>query len=236
MSCCANYAKLKLVNPNRYFRSRSQIGSVIAGEVAGYGLKNIVVLALSPGGVVIGNEIATLIKSEMALLLLNHVYLPGDISLGVINEKGIFTYDQSISAADISEFESEYRGVIEQNKSNALHKLHADSGEAIVEPSFFNDKNVFIVSDFAKTGTSFKAAEDFLKPARTQSLNLVTVVAQVEAVDVMHQIADRLIIVHTTDKDFPKEHYFEDNSLPNGDEIRQILKSLREHNSRENAQ
>jgi predicted phosphoribosyltransferase len=107
----------------------------------------------------------------------------------------------------------EYHAIFETAKSAALHELHANKANDPIDPHVFTGKTVIIVNDFANTGTTFHAAIDFLKPIKTEKLVLVTAVARVNAVDAMHLLGDKLLIMHTTDKDFPSEHYFADNSV-----------------------
>jgi predicted phosphoribosyltransferase len=94
----------------------------------------------------------------------------------------------------------------------------------MVDAHKFTDKNVIIVNDFAKTGTAFHAALDFLKPIRTKNIVLVSAVAQLPAIDVMHHLGDNLYISHATDKEFPSEHYFAENTVPDTETLLAIMK------------
>jgi len=215
-----------MMDKNPYFTSRTEIGERFAKELANLRYENTAILALSPGGVVIAIEIAKQLHSIAGLLLLKHVYVPGDTSIGIINDQGGFTYDESIAAAQIEEFEIEYRNYISANKMEAMHALHAIGHENIMTPDYFKGRTVIVVSDFAKTGTSFHAALDFLKPVETEKIILATAVANVKAVDIMHRLGDKLLIAHTTDKDFPSSHYFANNQIPQTKELVQMMEQI----------
>ncbi len=211
------------LNKNTYFESREAVGKIFAKQLEYLKDEKVTVLAVSPGGLLIGVEIAKLLDSDVGMLQLKHVGIPGDTNLGVINNYGGFTYDQNISKGEIEEFNLEYRNSIEANKFNAMHAMHVMSGIGELSPRDYTDKNVIIVTDFARTGTSIKAALDFLKHASTKSINIVTAVAQTGAVDIMHQYGDKVLCLHATDKDFGSDHYFEDNSIPDDENVVKIL-------------
>lgn len=197
-----------------YFASRSAVGKDFAQQIKPMIDSEVAVLAVSPGGAAIGIEIARELHALMSLLLLKHIYLPGEPKpLGVVNEQGTLTYGLDISKAFVEEFEMEYRARIEHDRMEAVHEMHALGKEGELSPHYFSDRSVVIVSDFSKTGTAFKAAIEFLKPVRTKKIILVTAIAQLPAIDVMHVLGDQILIAHATDKNLPAEHYFTDNDI-----------------------
>lgn len=197
-----------------YFISRRKIGELIAEQLISSIPADAVVLAISAGGFPIAQTLAHTLGIPCYSLLLKDVYLPGDERvMGVINGGGLFTRNHTISESEFDDLMQEFHGVIETAKQNALHEIHAMSADPMLDPHIFKDKTIVIVNDFANTGTTFRAAVDFLKPVHVDKLVLVSAIAKVNAVDVMHQLGDKLHIMHTTDKDFPPDHYFEDNSL-----------------------
>jgi len=213
-----------MMDNSAYFLSRASVGQQFAKDLANLRYENTAVLALSPGGVVIGMEIARQLHSLIGLLLLKDVYLPGgETLLGVINERGGFTYDQGFSASEIEEYVGEYRGSIEAGKMDAVHSLHTVGQKDILTPRYCSGRTVIVVTDFAKNGTAFKAAMDFLKPVATNKIILISAVAHRKALDAMHILGDQLMIAHETELDLPTEHYFTNNEIPqNGELIKQM--------------
>lgn len=211
------------INKNAYFESRKAVGKKFAHQLEYMKDKKVVILAVSPGGLIIAAEIAKLLESELGMLQLKHVKIPGDADLGVINNVGGFTYGQAITKGEIEEFNIEYRNSIEAGKMNAMHDLHVMSSAGDLETKKFENKNVIIVSDMARTGTSIKAALDFLHHTTLKSVTMVVAVAQPVAVDIMHRYSDKVLCLHATDKEFGSDHYFADNSIPDSDDITRIL-------------
>lgn len=214
------------MNDNPYFVSRADVGKRFAEELFNLRYENTAVLALSPGGVVIGIEIAKRLHSITGLLLLKHIHIPGGDSYGMINDQGFMTIDGSISISEAEEFKSEYRNSIDQEKMEALHQLHIIGHSGSLEPSYFNGRNVIIVNDISTTGTSFQAALDFLKPARLESVILVAAVAQEKSADIMHHLGDRVLIAHRTDKDFPSSHYFANDEIPETESLKKMMEQV----------
>ena len=143
-----------------------------------------------------------------------------------MNERGGFTYDKSISAAEIEEFETEYRTSLDAEKLNALHELHVIGQKGSVLPEYFNGRTVIVVNDFAKTGTAFQAALDFLKPASTKQIILVSAIAQEKAIDVMHHLGDKTLVAHATVDDFPSGHYFANDEIPKSQALIQMMEQI----------
>jgi predicted phosphoribosyltransferase len=209
-----------------YFLSRSSVGQDFAKELAYLRYENTAVLSLSPGGVVIAIEIAKQLHSITAMLLLKHVHLPGEINYGVINDRGGFTYDNSISIAQAEEFKIEYRNAIDQEKMEAIHKLHMIGNSGELKPSYFNGRHIIIVNDITKNGTSFQAAVDYLKPTSYESLTLVAAVASEQSTDIMHKLGDKVLIAHKTVNDFPSSHYFTNDIIPQSDELIKMIEQI----------
>jgi predicted phosphoribosyltransferase len=214
-------------NKNPYFISRADIGRQFAVQLQEFRYENTAVLALSEGGVIIGTEIAKSLHSLISLLLLRHIYLPdGKTALGMLNAEGQFTPSNAFSKDEIEELEIEYRGHLDQAKMSALHDLHMIAKKNILPHQNFDGRNVIIVSDFAKTGTAFKAAMEFLKPARTEKIVMIAPISSVKAVDVMHQLADKIMVSHVTDTEFPLDHYFADNTIPKTPDLIQLMDQI----------
>ena len=211
------------INKNAYFESRKSVGKKFASQLEFLKDEKVAVLAVSPGGLIIASEISKLLDSEVGMLQLKHVKIPGSVDLGVINSGGGFTYGQNITGGEIEEFNIEYRTSIDASKFNAMHDLHVMSGIGELAPKDFADKNVIIVTDMARTGTTIKAALDFLHHTTLKSVIIVAAVAQPTAIDIMHRNSDRVLCLHATDKDFGSDHYFADNSIPDNDNIIKIL-------------
>lgn len=211
---------------NAYFASRVALGQRFAEDLLKLRYEDAAVLALSPGGGVIAIEIAKKLHAISAMLLLENIHTPGDIRYGSINDHGQMTLSNGLSVGEAEEFKIEYRNSLEQEKREALTKLHIIGHSGKIEPTYFNGRNIIIVNDISRSGTSYQAALDFLKPARLESVTLVAGVAMEQAADVMHHLGDKVLIAHRTDKNFPTSHYFDDDTIPTSDELNFMMAQI----------
>lgn len=204
-----------------YFFNREEAGQKLAQELSRYRYENCAVVALSDGGVVVGEQIASSLHCILTMLLTKDIEIPGEgETIGTVNQDGGFMYNQMFSAGQIEEYYSEYHGYIEEKKREeiaALNRLLGDGG--LIDESMMRDHVVILVSDGLKNGSSLEAAADFLKPVRVQRLIIVTPVASVAAVDRMHILADELHVLSVTDNFLDTNHYYEKNDVPSHEAV-----------------
>ena len=215
-----------------YFKSRAEAGQKLATELAPYRYENTAILALSEGGVLVGEQIARSLHSTLSLLLTAPIDLVdlGGSTIGVIDPAGTFTYNQMIPAGILEEAKSEMRGTIEEEKMKKLYQLSRALGDqGFMDKRLFYGRNVIIVSDGLKGGLALDAAINFLKPIRVAKLIGAVPLASVGAVDRLHILCDEIYVLNVIDSPFDINHYYEDNQI--GDtqaimnSINQVIKS-----------
>lgn len=211
-----------------YFYSRRDAGKLLASQMYKYRLDDTIVLSLSEGAVLVGAEIAKRLHSLIALLMTKNVYLPdGRTVVGVVNEVGGFIYNNAFSSGEIEYLQTEYRNNIELAKMQAMHELHLALGQGgIISSDYFRDRVVIVVSDGSLNGMAFEMAYDYLKGIKTKKIIMASPIAGVPAIDRMHILADELYCLNATDSVFEIDHYYEDNKLPDRNEIIQILNGI----------
>jgi predicted phosphoribosyltransferase len=211
-----------------YFASRAQAGAILAQYAQKYRYEDTIVLALSPGAVLVGAELARNLHSLIAMLLTKDIFLPdGNTLVGIINEQGGFVHNNAFSTGEFEEFESEYRNYMDQAKMEAVHNLHMAVGQGgEIKPEYFRDRVVIVVTDGALSGTSFDMAYDFLKAIHYKKLVMAAPIASVEAVDKMHVLADDLICLSAKSDPLEINHYYEDNTMPDKNQIIELLNGI----------
>jgi predicted phosphoribosyltransferase len=216
-------------NSTHYFVNRKQAGLMIASRLFDkYRFEDTIVLALSAGAVLVGAEIAKSLHSLIAILMVKDIYLPdGKTIIGTINANGGFVYNNNFSAGEIEEFDSEYRGFIEESKRVAFHELNVALGQGgEINENYFRHRVVIVVSDGALNGTAFDMAYDYLKKIAIKKLVMVTPLASVQAIDRMHILADELICLNPVETVLEVNHYYNDNAMPTNQETVEILNNI----------
>lgn len=212
-----------------YFKNRTEAGLKLAQLIAPkYRYENCAVVALSDGGVVIASNLAAQLHCVLMMLLTEPITLPGENSpVGSIDQSGGFTYNGMFSTGQLEEFESEYRGYIEMQKLDKLHRMNSLLGSGgIIKPDLLRGHNVILVSDGLSTGLSLDAAAAYLKPYKLERLIVATPVASIGAVDRMHLLADEIFCLSVLDNYINTNHYYQDNTLPKHETIISTIKNI----------
>lgn len=204
-----------------YFTNRAQAGAVLAEQLANYRYENSVVVALSEGGVLVGEPVAQYIHAILTMLLSSDIQVPGEnTTIGSIDQEGGFSYNSELSSGELQDYQSEYLNYFEGQKIEKFHELNQLMGDGgIIDKDMLRDHNVILVADGIKGTTMLDAAANFLKPIRMQRLIVAAPIASVQAVDRMHIMADELHILNVTDNYLDTNHYYDDNTIPSREEI-----------------
>lgn len=202
-----------------YFRDRQEAGIKLASEIVPqYRYEDTAVLALSPGGVAVGREIAIRLHARMSLLLTEPISMPGFGSqqvLGLIDQQGHFTYNNLMPTGLLMELMTEMHNYIEAEKLDKLHRLtRAINEEGLMDPHLFYGHHIIIVGDGLKNGLPFTAAVNFLKPISTRKIIAAVPNVSVQAVDRLHILADEIHVLDVLGNYLDTDHYFEDNTIP----------------------
>ncbi len=188
-----------------------------------YRYEDVAVLALSPGGVVVGQEIAKRLHARISILLTEPIFMPGmiqDKAIGLIDSEGHFTYNNMIPTGELMELRADMHNYIESEKLQKLHKLTRIVNETgFIKPDMFYGHNVIVVNDGFRSGLSFDAAVNYLKPINTLKLIAAAPNVSVKAVDRLHVTADEVHILDVVANYLDTDHYFEDNVIPDVENI-----------------
>ena len=210
-----------------YFKSRAEAGRQLADKLTAYNKINSVVIALTPGAVIVGAQIAMKLHSSLMMLLTENISLPGEGDpLAAITADNTFTYNNKFSTGEIAEMHDEFLNVIESQRSEKLHHLHALLGHGgEMHRELLRHRNVILVSDGLNSGFSLDVANDYLKSIKLNRLVIATPIASVSAVDRMHLVGDEIVCLSVIQNYMDTNHYYDDNTIPDTDGLVKILMS-----------
>ncbi len=211
-----------------YYYSRAEAGRKLAAKLLGYQTKNCAIIALSPGAVLVGAQIAIKLHSNLMMLTTENIEIPGENSpYGAINEANILTYNNSFSTGEIEEFNMEYFNLIEQQRLQKVQKLHRlIDANGQVRRELLKNHVVIVVADGLSSGLSLDVAGDYLKPIRVQKLIAVCPVASPQAVDRMRLFSDEVHCLSVTENFVETNHYYEDNTIPSKEGLYKIIRNI----------
>ena len=205
-----------------YFTDRAQAGELLASQLINYRYKQTVVLALSVGGVLVGEQIAKRLHCKLALLLIQRIAAQADPSLvlGTLDQEGEFMYNDLITAGEMEEYLQDMRNYLEEKKLQEFYQMTSLLGEGgLVDRDSLVDHNVVIATDGLKTGLSFDAAMHFLKPISTKQIIGAVPVAPAGVIERLNLRLDELHYLYIPDNFFSPKHYYEDNKMPDPNRV-----------------
>lgn len=204
-----------------YFESRPLAGQQLAAQMfERYRYENCAVIALSDGGVLVGEQIAATLHCVLTMLLIEDIEVPGEsLSFGGVSQSGNFTYNSSFSSGERDEYATEFHGYLEEQKREAFQRINRLLGDGgLIDHDMLRDHTVILVSDGFSDSTVLDVALEFLKPIRIQRLVIAAPVASEQAVDRLHIAADELHILDVKTNYFDTDHYYNQNEIPSHEE------------------
>ncbi len=205
-----------------YFENRGQAGQILATELlAKYRYEDCIVVALSDGSVVVGEQIAISLHCLLTMLLVEEIDVPGEnLNFGSVTQDGSFTYNSDFSSGEIDEYTSDYHGYLDEQKRLAFEKLNRLLGDGgIVDREMLRDRVVILVADGLDSGSFLDSAADYLKPIRVKRLVVATPIATVQVVDKLHVMADELHVLDVKENYMGTDHYYDQNDIPSHEDI-----------------
>ncbi len=212
----------------RYFKDRKEAGKLLAKQMKDYQRQNCAVVALSEGGVQVGAEIAKAIHASLFLLTIEDVILPRELEpLAAMSSAGTFTFNHSLSSADLEEITSDSRPVIDQLRLETFQKLNRIvSKDGVIDKRLLKRHIIIVVSDGIANGLSLDVAADFLKPILSKQIVVATPLCNPGAIDRIRMMTTDFYYLAIIESDFPLKHYYEENELPGHEEIIDTMKNI----------
>lgn len=200
-----------------YFENREQAGQILATKLIDkYRYEDCIVVALSDGSVVVGEQIAISLHCLLTMLLVEEIDVPGEnLNFGSVTQDGSFTYNSDFSSGEIDEYTSEYHGYLDEQKRLAFEKLNRLLGDGgIVDREMLRDRVVILVADGLDSESFLDSAAEYLKPVRVKRLVVATPIATVQVVDKLHIMADELHVLDVKINYMGTDHYYDQNDIP----------------------
>lgn len=209
-----------------YFKDRPSAGRLLADRLAGYAKQPCAVLSLSPGGIIVGAQIAMRLHCHLMLLHSEKIVLPGEHDpIGALSSS-TFSYDSKLSESEINYMNGEFRNIIDAERMTKQHKLNRlITAETKITPNDLRDKMVIVVSDGFTDTMALDVLEDFIKPIRIKRLIVAVPVTNVRVLDKLHLLADELVILDVREDIISIDHQYDENTIPDYDGLVKIIRN-----------
>lgn len=212
-----------------YFESRVHAGQKLAAQLLEkYRYENCAVVALSDGGVIVGEQIAAALHSVLTMIIAEDIEIPGEgINFGGVSHTGSFVQNGEITDAGMMGYAAEYHGYLEEQKRQAFQRINRLLGEGgIINHDLLRERTVILVSDGLSNTTIVDVALDFLKPVRINRLVIAAPVASEQVINRLHMSADELHILDVKTNFFDTNHYYDNNDVPTREETIEKINNI----------
>lgn len=174
------------------FYDRSEAGQILADKLSRYKVKNLVVLALPRGGVVLGAIIAKRLGAAFGIVIVQKLGHPFDpeYALGAVAED-----DEPVVGDETDKIDKIwYKKVVESARQEIKRRRKLYFGDIYTAPNV-KGKTVILVDDGIATGFTFVAAVQFIKNRDPKKIIMAAPVASEESVNMLQELADEIVLL-----------------------------------------
>jgi putative phosphoribosyl transferase len=213
------------------FTDRIEAGEMLGRELKKEPYKNVVILGIPKGGLLIAREISRLIKADMDVVLTRKLTAPLDSGrvFGALDEKGKVILDKDTCASLY--IDSMYIQV-ETDRQKIYLTHQKDQYRKIQDKVKLEKRTVILTDDGAVTGSTMRSAIWAIKAEKPARIIVALPVAPESALKDIAKDADRIICLLVPDQFSTVSQYYQYFGELEDDECKEILKDFIHHRLR----
>jgi predicted phosphoribosyltransferase len=178
------------------FRNREEAGKKLAKALKEFKGKDVVVLGIPRGGVVVANEVAKALEAPLDVVVTRKIEAPDEpeYALGAVTQEGEVIMDRQAAeslGASPAYLDDQIRKKREEVKER-MQRLRGDRGYPRLD-----GKVVVIVDDGIATGSSVTAAVMSVKKRKPKEVIVAVPVAPADAVEMLADEGTRVVCLET---------------------------------------
>jgi putative phosphoribosyl transferase len=186
-----------MVDLHYLFENRKDAGRKLAKRLLPRRIgKEAMVLALSPGGTLVGGEIASHFGLPLELFILNKLSVPGkpERTFGAVTESGkIFLNSEVVTRYEIPDHYIQQAILSKKNEIQDHQRLFSKERK---RPNF-QRKQIIVTDDGIQTGATFFAALQTLRARGVEKVITAIPVMPEELVEKIKRSSDEAVVLHT---------------------------------------
>ena len=188
--------------------------------------KDVVVLALPRGGVVLGYEVAKALVAPLGIVLVRKIGHPysSEYAIGAVAENGVSVYDASevrlIDRLWLRDAEVAAQRVIAQRK---IEYYGRD-----LRPVAIKGKTAIVIDDGIATGLTMRAAIESVRKCQPKKLIVAVPIGPKDVVRNLKKLADKIVVLESPE-DFMGAigAYYKNFEQVSDEEVKSLLKEAR---------
>jgi predicted phosphoribosyltransferase len=206
------------------FRDRHEAGIALASALKGLKGRNVVVLAIPRGGVVVGREVAKSLGPPLDVIVTRKIGAPGEpeFALGAVTQNGeVILDDAAVNMLQVG------RSYLDKEAANQRQEVRDRMSRFRGDRPFpsLKGKTVVIVDDGIATGNTILAAVKSARRERTESVVVAAPVGPAESIAKLSKEADRVVCLETPEPFFAIGQFYSEFEQVEDDEVRRILEA-----------
>ncbi|WP_047868316.1 phosphoribosyltransferase family protein [Nocardiopsis sp. RV163] len=204
------------------FADRSEAGRRLAERVRPFAVDEPLVLALPRGGVPVGAELALRLGADFDVLMVRKIGLPGhpEMGVGAVAEDGRVLYDDR-ALARLHVPRQALSDTVAAERDELDRRRRVYRGER--PPPRIAGRDCVVVDDGVATGGTARAALRMVRQAGPARLVLAVPVASPEAVALLREEADALVVLSAPDNFRAVGEWYRDFGQLSDDHVTAIL-------------
>lgn len=189
------------------------------------GKKNIIVVAIPRGGLIIGDVIASELDTKLDIVVSRKIGAPDnqEFAIGAVMPDGsYFLNEERAVPLNISQeyIEKEARAQLKE----IYRRLLSYRGSLDYDKEF-QDKLVVLVDDGIATGATLMASAQWIKSNHNcKELIIAAPLAPRHVLDDLNKFADKVVVLCTPDPFIAIGRFYEDFDQVNDDQVKEIMK------------
>lgn len=206
------------------FKNRNEAGKLLAAKLADFqNLKNLLILAIPRGGVVIGGELATILGCSLNVIVTKKIGAPQnqELAIGAVGTTGQPVVDEEL-AAKLEVGQQYLKAQILKLKTEVEREERLFKKEG--SPLNLKGKTVILTDDGVVTGATIKSAIEIIRQQNPKMLVVAVPVISKESLTKISALVDRLIYLEVPEMFFALSQFYQEFPQVSDEEVIQILK------------
>ncbi|MGE5594349.1 MAG: phosphoribosyltransferase [Betaproteobacteria bacterium] len=204
------------------FEDRTHAGQLLAKELARYGDRDVLVLALPRGGVPVGAKIARQLHAELDVVITRKIGAPGDpeLAIGAVSGNGAVILNEGL--VRVLGVPEEYIREAAARERAEIHRRSLLYRGGRPAPRV-KGRTVIVVDDGIATGYTMLAALRGVRQEGPARLAAAVPVAPRDSIAKLEAEADDVVVLSTPTHFFAVGQFYEDFSQVTDEEVQAIL-------------
>lgn len=205
------------------FNNRKEAGSLLAAKLENYkSVKNLIVLGIPRGGVIVGKEIADFLGCPLDVIIAKKIGVPNapELALGAVGLVGEAVIDEELVKKLGIDEEYVKNQIPEIKKEVERREREYRAGKPLVD---LKEKTVILTDDGVATGATISSALEIIRQQSPKKIVVVVPVIAKDSLGKVEKLADEVIYLEAPELFFAVGQFYRNFEQITDEEVVEIL-------------